>query len=442
MSPVVLLSGALANKPFNGGNAWSRLGWILGFKRLGFNVFFVEQISAASCVDAGDAATDFANSVNVAWFKTVMGQFGLGHSAALICDDGAQVWGLGLDTLEAIARRADLLFNFGGHLTLPELRNGRACKIYYDDDPGFTQFWHASGCPGMHLEGHDFFFTIGANIGEPDCAIPANGIAWHHTRPPAVLAEWPYMQSTQRGFRDSRTEPGRASGRVRFTTVASWRGAYAPIQYGGKTYGLKAHQFRKFLDLPARTGERFEIALQIHPADKKDLDSLLAHGWRIADPRQVAATPSAFRRYVWRSGAEFSAAQGVYVETNSGWFSDRTVRYLASGKPALVQETGFSPHIPTGEGLLSFRTLDEATEAARRISSDYSRHCRAARRLAEQYFDSDRVVRRFAEEIGLELPGEIRKAAPRHRISGSQLPAQRSWLHPLGQIDFAHQALP
>jgi hypothetical protein len=385
---TALFSGALANKPVNGGNAWSRLSWILGFKRLGFEVCFIEQINRANCSDVKGTVTDFANSANVAYFKAVMEQFGLERTSALICDDG-QVWGVPLAELTARARSADLLFNLSGHLMLPELKSAPACKVYYDDDPGFTQFWHAAGSGGARLEGHDLYFTLGANIGAADCPISTNGITWRHTRPPVVLEEWPLCAPEVFD---------------RFTTIASWRGAYGPVQCGGRTYGLKVHEFRKFFEMPRRSGHPFEIALQIHPADQKDLDALRAHGWRIVDPKQVAGTTDEFRRYVQNSGAEFSVAQGIYVDTNSGWFSDRTVRYLASGRPALVQDTGFSRHFPVGEGLLSFRTMDEAVEGAERIVRDYEHHCRAARGVAEGYFDSNRVIRIVLDEIGLRLP--------------------------------------
>jgi hypothetical protein len=173
------------------------------------------------------------------------------------------------------------------------------------------------------------------------------------------------------------------------------------VRYGETTFGLKVHEFRKFLELPERVPQTFEIALDIHAADGKDLDSLRSHRWRIVDPKAVAPDPSAFRRYVQTSGAEFSVAQGMYVQTESGWFSDRTVRYLASGKPALVQDTGFSRTYPVGEGLVAFRTLDEAVAGAEGILRDYDKHCRAARALAEAYFDSDEVLGRLIDEVGV-----------------------------------------
>ena len=163
-------------------------------------------------------------------------------------------------------------------------------------------------------------------------------------------------------------------------------------------YGLKLDEFRKVIELPERAPQTFELALDIHPAEKSDLEALQTHGWRLVDPRSVAGDPDLFRSYVQGSAAEFSVAQGIYVETNSGWFSDRTTRYLASGKPALVQDTGFSETIPTDEGLLAFGTLEEAVAGAEAIAADYDRHARAAREIAEQYFDSDTVIAKLLED--------------------------------------------
>ena len=183
------------------------------------------------------------------------------------------------------------------------------------------------------------------------------------------------------------------------TTIASWRGSFGPIEHAGRTYGLKVHEFRKFLDLPGQVPQKLEVALDIHPADHADLKILMERGWTIVNPRQAVPDPEAYRCYIQASGAEFSVAQGIYVETNSGWFSDRTVQYLASGKPALVQDTGFSRLFPSGEGVVGFRTFDEAVAGARSIASDYEFHSRAARRLAEECFDSDKVLGRFLEAV-------------------------------------------
>ncbi|MFL5241590.1 MAG: hypothetical protein ACJ8FY_05735 [Gemmataceae bacterium] len=386
--PTIVVSGALANKPHNGGEAWVRLNWILGFQKLGFRVYFVEEISRQTCVDARGAPTQFKNCVNLAYFQKVTEQFGLTSYSALVYEDGEQTYGLAYGEILDVAQSADLLINISGHLTAEPLMSRFCRKAYIDIDPGFTQFWQAAGNPGARLAAHDFYFTIGENIGTPTCSIPVRDIHWRRTRQPVVLDEWPVVSS---------------GGLDRFTTVASWRGPYGPVQHGGQTFGLKVHEFRKFRNLPMRARPDFEIALSIDPADEKDLHMLRQHGWHITDPTFVAGNPSAFRRYVQASAAEFSVAQGIYVETASGWFSDRTVRYLASGKPALVQDTGFSRNYPVGEGLVAFRTLDEAVAGAEHIARDYGRQCSAARSIAEAYFDSDKVLRHLLNEVDVPM---------------------------------------
>jgi hypothetical protein len=355
----VLVAGALANKVGYGGEAWVRLSYVLGFRRLGLETFFVEEIERAS-------------DDSIGYFSEVVERFGL--AAALLDPDGDPVYG-------EPPEETDLLVNISGNLRSERSLGLARRRAYVDIDPGFTQIWQAQGA--LSLEGHDVYFTIGENIGHPGCPIPTNGIDWRPTRPPVVLSDWPVAAN---GIAD------------RFTTVASWRGGYGALEFEGAHYGAKVHEFRKFVELPGRAPGTFELALDIHSDEKDDLALLRENGWQLVDPQEVARDPLEFRGYVQGSGAEFSVAQGIYVETGSGWFSDRTVRYLASGKPALVQDTGFTRSIPAGEGLLAFRTLEEATEGAREIAADYDRHTRAARRLAEEEFDSDRVLSRLLED--------------------------------------------
>jgi hypothetical protein len=380
---TLVVGGAIANKYLNGGEAWVRLSWIRGLQRLGFRVLFVEQIDPAACVDEHGAPAPFERSAPRAYFDRVMDLFGLTDSAALVLGDGEATSGLSYEEVLELAGDADLLVNISGNVHSRDLAGRVKRRAYVDLDPGFTQLWHAAGNPGARLEGHDVYFTVGENIGTEASNIPTSGLDWRPLPPPVVLEDWPYAAG--------------ASGS--FTTVGAWRGAFGPVEHEGRTYGLKVHEFRKMIELPRRVADaEFEIALDIHPGDAKDREALLEHGWRLTDPRTEVPGPLEFRDYVRRSGAEFSVAQGVYVETGSGWFSDRTVRYLASGRPALVQDTGFGRNHPVGEGLVPFRTLDEAAEGARRINAEYERHSTAARALAEAHFDSDKVLARFLEE--------------------------------------------
>ena len=204
--PIAVVSGALANKPHMGGAAWTRLSYILGLRRLGFDVYFIEQISPDRCttVDGGPAA--FEQSVNLAYFRRVTTRFGIAGASALICDDLTTVEGLSFSELLDLAEAAEVLINITGHLTLEPLKSRFRRKIFIDLDPGYTQFWHESGFAGTHLDGHDQYRTVGGNIGTPACSIPAAGITWRPTRPPVVLDEWPLCGG---GAAD------------RFTTVAS-----------------------------------------------------------------------------------------------------------------------------------------------------------------------------------------------------------------------------
>jgi hypothetical protein len=382
---IAIVSGAIANKPFRGGETWVRLNWLLGLRKLGFQVFLVEQITPEKCVDATGEIVALAASENLRYFREVERLFGLVGTVGLISGMGEDFYGLNGYELFALAEAASVLFNISGNLSWQPLLSRVRRKVFVDIDPGYTQLWHTAGNAATNLAGHDWYLTIGQNIGASDCPIPTGDIRWRHTLPPVALDQWPVVEGAWKGF----------------TTVASWRGAYGPIVFQNATLGQKVHEFRKFVELPQCSGQRYELALDIHPADDKDRRMLLDRGWTVVDPVEVAGDPMSYRSYIQAASAEFSVAQGVYVHTQSGWFSDRTAEFLASGKPALVQDTGLGAHFPSGEGLLTFSTLEEAREGAEQISGGYARHCRAARRLAETYFDSDRVLGQLLDEIGL-----------------------------------------
>jgi len=250
--------------------------------------------------------------------------------------------------------------NLSGNLRSPDLLDAARRTAFIDVDPGFTQIWHADPGVGFMVPRHDHYFTIGENIGMAGCPIPTGGLPWRPTRQPLLLDHWPAMAS---------------SACHRFTTIASWRAPFGSLLHDGVTYGLKLHEFRRMLDLPRRVPARFEMALEIHDGDARDREALLDAGWCLVAPGTAVPTPAAFRDYVQRSDAEFSVAQGVYAHAATGWFSDRSTRYLASGKPVLVQETGLR-EVPTGEGIVTFRTLDEAVAGAERIIRDYPAHAR------------------------------------------------------------------
>jgi hypothetical protein len=372
---TILVSGAIANKPFNGGNAWACLNYVFGFRKLGFDVYFLESMQPASCT---------ADNRN--YFKKIVRESSLDGKVALISPDLQTLEGIPFPELLAITESADLLVNISGHLNIEALTRRIRRKAYIDLDPGFTQFWHADDTCDFRVAGHDYYFTVGENIGTPDCLIPMDGIQWRRTRQPVVLDYWPVSKEG---------DPSR------FTTIATWRGPFGPMTYGERIFGSKVREFRKYAGIPRQANGTFEIALNIHPADHRDREMLLQNSWQLVDPLQVVPDTSSFRRYIQTSGAEFSVAQQMYVDTKSGWFSDRTVRYLASGKPVLVQDTGFTRNYPVGDGLLAFSTPGEAVAGANKITDNYSAHAAAARRIAEEYFDSNRVLGELLDQIGV-----------------------------------------
>jgi hypothetical protein len=385
---TAIVGGALANKPFNGGEAWVRLSWVLGLQRLGFDVYFVEELAGAACVDEAGKPAEFGASANRAYFESVVRDFGLESRAALLCDGGNQGSGCGVDELTEVAAQADVLFNVSGNLSLGGLLERPRMTVYVDLDPGFTQTWHADRSVPFRIAEHDHYVTVGLNIGAATCPIPDCGLEWIPTLPPVLLDEWPVCS--------------RPPGPLRFTTVATWRSPYGALEISGKTMGLKHHEFRHLVELPQRVdGAVFELALDINEGDSADRVALLEHGWRLVDPREKAGTPQAFRDYIGDSGAEFSVAQGVYTETASGWFSDRTGAYLASGRPAVVQDTGIDEMLPSDEGLLTFSSREQAMAAVERIAARRERHESAAREWAMGHLDSDVVLERLLSSVGV-----------------------------------------
>lgn len=384
---TIIVAGALANKPFNGGEAWVRLSWLRGLKDLGFNVYFLEQIAPETCVDMEGKRCGFAYyGNNRKFFWQVVQEFGFENSATLIYNEGERTMGDSLEAVLGICESAEALINISGHLSLKPLMDRIQRKVYIDIDPGFTQFWHHDGNAGARLEGHTDYFTIGENIGRAECPIPTGGIPWRPVRQPVVLDDWPVVRSENP---------------LKFTTVANWRGPFGPITFHGRTLGLKVHEFRKLIRLPSLVNADFELAMNIDPGDAKDRALLEENRWHIVEPWTVSTWPQHFRQYVQGSGAEFSVAQGVYVDTQSGWLSDRTIRYLASGKPVLIQDTGIKRFLPTGEGLVVFSTIDEAVAGVKSIRDNYDRHCVAARRIAEEHFASAVTLGRLMNDLGI-----------------------------------------
>lgn len=377
----IVVAGSAAKAPGHGGWAWALLQYVLGFRQLGHRVFWIDPLER---VTPGLQGVPLARSPHAAWFRSLVSRFGLADCSALLVHGETETIGRARAVAIQAARESDLLLNVSGALKDAEILGAAARPVYLDLDPGFTQLWQAVEGLDMGLDAHTDFVTIGPTL--PRSGLPVLDRVWITTLQPIVLAHWPPAAP--------------AVERDAFTTVANWRG-YGSITVDGVFFGQKAHSFRRFLDLPTRTGDRFALALGIHPDERADIDALRSSGWELLDPRAVAGTPDQFQHFVRGSFAELAIAKSGYVARPTGWFSDRSVCYLASGRPVVAQDTGLADVLPVGTGIVPFATIDEAVEAVQRVRRDYAAHARAARSIAEEYFDSGIVLTRLLRNLEL-----------------------------------------
>jgi hypothetical protein len=376
----IVVGGAFARAPANGGLAWMVLQYVLGLRRLGHEVLLVERLSADELTPRG---TPLAESDNARWFFSVAGAYSV-VPAAVLLDGATESAGLSRDELRAWANGADLLLDIAGGLSGVAELEGVGRRLYLDVDPGFTQLWQEEEGIDMRLGGYDAYATVGLGFDRPGRTVPDCGRDWIPTPPPVVLEEWPWSDTPER---------------FDYTTIANFRG-YGSITANGRFYGQKAHSLRRIVELPRRSGRRFTLALAIDPAERNDLEALRENGWRLVLPSAVAASPADYRRFVRTSRGELGVAKSGYVEGRCGWFSDRSVCYLASGRPVMAQDTGFRELLPVGEGLFAWDDIDGIEAALEALDADYGRERRAARALAEEYFDSDRVLPALLDRIG------------------------------------------
>jgi hypothetical protein len=373
MRERVAVAGSVAQRPRRGGHAWVFLQYLLGFQRLGYEVLFVDRLTSEMLPPGG------SSDEGVRWVEETMRAYGLGESYAVLLDGGESAGRPREQALEHL-RASTLLIDVMGFIG-EDMLAAAPRTLFLDIDPGFPQMWQELG---LHTSfgNHDAYATVGLRVGKEDSRVPTCGVEWINTPQPVVLEHWPT------------TSPGSA-----YTSVASWRGPFGPIEFGGETYGLRAHQMRRFAELPTRAGVPMELALEIEAADRGDEELLRAGGWNVVSPLRVAASAEDYRRYVQNSRAEVGVAKDMYVRSRGGWLSDRSICYLASGKPVLAQATGFELEVETGVGLLSFTEPEEAAAAVAEVEADYGRHSEAARELAANRFDSDRVLAELLEAV-------------------------------------------
>lgn len=382
-----IVTGMIATYPV-GGVAWDYGQYALGLERLGFEVYYLEDtgLDAYHPVQR-EYGQDYRYGIDFLGRSLAALSGALGARWHARTNDG-RTHGLAAEDFGDVLAEADLFLNVSGSALMREDYLRCRNKVFIDTDPGFNQLrnfprWDRNpDWKGTHgYRAHEHFFTYAGLIGTPECGLPALGLDWHATRPPVVLDLWQAQP------------PGE-----RWTTVMTWRNFPELIEHRGRRYGAKELEFEQVETLPRRTRARLELAVGGTEPPRSRWSSL---GWSVVDSHDVSTTMDDYRAYIERSKAEFSVAKNVYVATRSGWFSCRTVCYLAAGLPAVIQDTGYSRYVPCGEGLLAFSSLEEAASGIERVEADYPRHQRAARALAEAHFDSGRVLAEILERVGL-----------------------------------------
>lgn len=386
----IVVSGLAATYPF-GGVFWDYLQYVLGFLRLGHEVLYLED-TGKWCYDpvAGTFVEDGKN--NAEFLSRELDSLDPGLADHWFYRDSTgKTYGREWRQVVEFCRHADLFLHVSASCWMREEYFAASRVAFIDSDPMYTQASIPDYLAGNIeeearsrvdlLRQHDVFFTFGENVGAPDCRIPSELFHWIPTRQPVVLD----------CFQDHAVPA--ACRRRAFTTVASWEPSEKGPVVNGIQYGGKSIEFERFLDLPSRTSLPLELAM----SGRAPKDRLISAGWQIRDGYEVSKNPRVYRNYLAESLGEWSVAKNAYVLSRSGWFSCRTACYLALSVPAVVQDTGFDRSLPTGEGLFSFSTPEEAIEAIARIEGEPEKHARAAGVIAREYFDSDKVLGQLIE---------------------------------------------
>jgi hypothetical protein len=378
----IIVLGYIVRGPL-GGLVWHHLQYVMGLAELGHDVYFVEDSSDSlwCCYDPIRHITDTDPTYGLQLALRTFESVGLGDRWAYYDAHTARWLGPCADRIFSICATADLVLNLGGVAPLRPWMMQIPVRALIDTDPVFTQIQHLTNAVTWHQAlQHTAFLSFGANIGLSQCAIPPDGLPWQPARQPIFLDAWPVTVGPVTG---------------KFTTVMQWE-SYAAPEYGRIRYGMKSDSFGPYMALPKMTSATLELAVGSPTAPR----ALLARaGWEVRNPLEVALDPWTYQQYIQQSKAEFTVAKHGYVISRSGWFSERSAAYLASGRPVVTQETGFSDWLEVGSGVIPFHTLEEALEAIAEVNARYEFHCQAARAIAEEYFDARKVLTRLIECI-------------------------------------------
>lgn len=380
MNIVVL--GYIVRGPL-GGLAWHHLQYVLALRKLGHTVLFMEDSDDfEGCYNPETAEVNKDPFYGLNFIKELFTHFDLNRNWAYYDAHTNNWYGLSSSYVFSFCAKADLVLNISGVNPVRSWWEKIPCRVLIDTDPGFTQIKHLTDKKAMEFaRSHTSYFSFAENMGKKSCSIPFDGLNWQPTRQPVFLESWNVLEPTP--F-------------ARWTTVMQWD-SYSQRTYDGKLFGMKSQTFGEFEKLPGLLcAENFEIAMGSPTAPIERLRKL---GWHIINSLIPTKTAWTYQDYIHASKGEFMVAKHGYVSSNSGWFSERSLCYMASGKPVVVQDTGFSSIFPTGNGLIAFNTIEDVLQGIELINSNYNAHCRQARLFVEEYFDSGKVLNHLLHNI-------------------------------------------
>ncbi|MEO7293826.1 MAG: hypothetical protein ABIW34_12025 [Ginsengibacter sp.] len=371
----IVVLGYIVRGPY-GGLVFHHLQYVIGLINLGYEVLFLEDSDDyPSCSSPANLQLTTDASYGLQFIKQVFEKFDLKTNWAYY-DANTNTWyGLSKQKVFSFCDSADAVLNISAVNPLRHWWSKIPNRILIDTDPTFTQIRHLTNKQDKEVaKHHTTFFSFGENIGKQDCKIPGDGFDWKPTRQPVVLDIW---------------KTGESCSSSKWTTVMQWD-SYKVREYQGKKYGMKSQSFTDFENLPQILYlQKFELAMGGASATLKELKS---KGWDVISALVTTKTPWSYQQYIQQSKGEWSVAKQGYVVSNSGWFSERSASYLASGKPVVVQDTGFSSFLPVGQGLLSFSSLEEAIDELKKVELNYSYHCKKARQIVEEHFNSESIL--------------------------------------------------